>query len=144
MSDRMPPPSHEPVAASVSRPCPCALALGRVPARRWRTRAEVARLLEDLRRRIETNPAEETTNERLSREIGLSEHHLVRLFRVTFGRSPAQYRSECRLESARRRLEEGASVLQAALSAGYTSVPTFTRLFVRRFGCTPGSFRARG
>ena len=56
MNDREPPQSQAPVAVSSFRPCPSALALGKVPARQWRTRADVARLLESLRARIESNP----------------------------------------------------------------------------------------
>ena len=132
------------MAVSSFRPCPSALALGKVPARQWRTRADVARLLESLRARIESNPAESATNRELANAIGLSEHHLVRLFRATYGQSPARYRSEIRLQTARRRIQAGDPIGEAALAAGYSSVPSFTRLFVRRFGRSPSTFRALG
>ncbi len=76
--------------------------------------------------------------------LGLSLHHFHRIFVEATGETPAGYLRRVRLDAAALRLrwtEE--SVGSVALGLGYVSQPAFTRAFRRRFGCTPGQFRAQ-
>ncbi|MBI5085781.1 MAG: helix-turn-helix transcriptional regulator [Acidobacteria bacterium] len=81
---------------------------------------------------------------RLSREACLSEFHFLRCYRRVFGETPHQYQT-------RRRLEWAAHLLRSrdwpvglvCHEAGYSSVPSFVRLFRRHYGITPGQAQNR-
>ena len=58
------------------------------------------------------------------------------------GRPPMQYLTEWRLQRARQMIaESGISIEQVARSVGYQSLPSFSRLFKRHFGVSPGRYR---
>lgn len=75
-------------------------------------------------------------------EAGMSARHFIVQFRALFGETPAQCRNRARLEAAREQLAAGReSITQIALGLGYESVGSFSRLFSRRFGCSPRTYR---
>lgn len=80
----------------------------------------------------------------LAREAGLSASRFHRLYRDTYGQSPKQAQIDARLRRAvDLLLTTGQSVSAIAYDLGYENVSSFTNLFKRRFGMTPGAFRAR-
>ena len=67
-----------------------------------------------------------------------------RVFKQSYGTSPATFVEELRLAEASRRLtSRRVSVDSVARSVGYRSVDVFRRAFERRFGVSPSSYRSR-
>lgn len=78
----------------------------------------------------------------VSRAVGLSKFHLVRLFKAAFGETPMKYAEALRLDRAAERLRSsGALVDEIAFAAGYDSASAFGRAFRRRFAATPSAYR---
>jgi len=81
----------------------------------------------------------------LAGRAGLSPFHLHRVFSAVAGETPKQFTLRLRLERAAILLLTGEqSVLNVALSCGFQSHEAFCRAFRRRFGMSPGAYRARG
>jgi AraC-like DNA-binding protein len=72
---------------------------------------------------------------------GLSRFHFLRLFHATTGMSPYGYLLQRRVELAKQRIEEGWSLVQAALDAGFADQSHLTRRFKAMYGVTPGQYR---
>jgi AraC-like DNA-binding protein len=77
------------------------------------------------------------TQVELAEEVGLSPSQFARRFQKAVGMNFRAYLSRERLNRARRRLEEGLSVKEAAIVAGYSEVSQFSRAFRREFGLRP-------
>ncbi len=74
----------------------------------------------------------------------VSPRHFGRLFKETFGRTPAAHIEELRLGEARQRLTNGhATIDHIASSLGYASADVFRRAFERRFHLPPSLYRER-
>jgi AraC-like DNA-binding protein len=79
----------------------------------------------------------------LAREAGLSTPHFISQFGAIFGETPLQCRTRARLERARELLlESDEPVSQIALALGFGHFGSFSRLFTRRFGVPPRTYRA--
>lgn len=124
-------------------PCPYALALSRVPRRKWATRAELLERVELTRKMIEQSPGQNLTIESLSRIAGLSQSHFIRLFGDTYGVSPRKMLSNQRMETSKSLLRSGKDLNDVAFEIGYSSVPTFCRRFKEAFGETPKEYKKR-
>jgi AraC-like DNA-binding protein len=75
--------------------------------------------------------------------FALSRSHFRELFRRELGRSPKQHEIDARLARAVELLLcSEKSVSEIAFAVGYANVSSFTRTFTRRYGATPGQFRA--
>ncbi len=82
--------------------------------------------------------------EALAQRVFMSPRHFGRLFKQSFGRTPAVYTEDLRLSEARHRLTEGmATIAHIAASLGYQSDDAFRRAFERRFHLSPATYRAR-
>lgn len=80
----------------------------------------------------------------LAEAAGMSLRSLSRLFRAEIGMSPAAFVEVTRVDMARRLLEESNSPIKAvAHSAGFGSIATLRRAFLRRVNATPQEYRAR-
>jgi transcriptional regulator GlxA family with amidase domain len=99
--------------------------------------------LEAARKRIARHPSKKICTQELARDVNLSLAHFTRLFALTYGRSPAQYRSEIRLQHARVMLQHGSTVAETARKLGYSSASTFARLYRTQFGESPRQTRPR-
>lgn len=73
----------------------------------------------------------------VAREVGFSPFEMIRKFAAVFGETPHQLRRNRRLDEARRLLENGASVTDACMRVGYSSVGSFSTLFRERVGTSP-------
>jgi AraC family transcriptional regulator len=73
----------------------------------------------------------------------LSARQLTRAFRTSRGCSIADYMTQMRIESAKRRLATAESIKEIATSMGFSSQSTFTFAFRRTTGVTPNEFRKR-
>jgi AraC-like DNA-binding protein len=87
------------------------------------------------------NIAEQISLQELADMVQCGSYHLIRLFREQIGMSPHAYLVQLRLEHARKMLEKGESIAEAALSSGFSDQSHLTRKFKFRFGVSPGVYQ---
>lgn len=88
------------------------------------------------------SPTEGWTVETLAQAAGMSRTSFAVQFQKTMNMTPLEYVTRWRMELAKRvLLEPGASLTEAAESAGYSSDSSFTRVFKKETGMTPAEFR---
>jgi AraC family transcriptional regulator len=76
--------------------------------------------------------------------IDVSPGHFARMFRRTFDTSPYRYIIEQRIADAQRIIAEGRmSILEIALTVGFSSQSHFTVAFRKVTGMTPSQFRSK-
>ena len=78
----------------------------------------------------------------LAREVGAGERTLARLFRVEFGSTYPQWRTNVRVFHAMIELSQGATVTETAHRCGWATTSAFIDTFARCMGQTPGTYRA--
>jgi len=84
----------------------------------------------------------EWTVEILAGKAGMSRSSYAARFKTVVGQTPLEYLTQWRMLKAGSMLRsQGSSVLQAARQVGYDSESSFTRVFKRERGLTPGEFR---
>jgi transcriptional regulator GlxA family with amidase domain len=80
----------------------------------------------------------------LADRAAVSERHLVRMFRVQVGMTPARFVERARLEAAKVLLATGDNSQEAvARRAGFGSADTMRRTFRRALGVSPSTYRSR-
>ena len=94
-----------------------------------------------VRARIHEQFAETLSLERLAREVGLSKFHIARCFKEAVGVPPHQYQKLLRLQNARRCIERGACVREAAAASGFSDEAHLSRSFREWLGVSPGMWR---
>lgn len=70
-----------------------------------------------------------------------SEMQVLRQFKTELGATPHRYLIQVRIEQARRLIAAGLSLADAALQAGFADQSHLTRIFRRRYGVTPATYR---
>jgi len=80
----------------------------------------------------------------VARAVGLSPHHLHRLFKAATGITPSAYAVACRVERVRDGLIREGSVTAAIYDAGYGSNGRFYATSDAVLGMSPSAFRAGG
>lgn len=93
---------------------------------------------------IAANVAEQPNLDRIADEIGLSPHHMQRLFTRWVGVSPKKFLQYLTLDRAKASLAANASVLDAAHGSGLSGPGRLHDLFVSHEAVTPGEFKLRG
>lgn len=78
----------------------------------------------------------------LARECALSSGYLARRFRQETGSSLHNFHVLLALQKSKALLRGGASLVEAALAAGFFDQPHLTREFVGTYGMTPGAYQA--
>ncbi len=76
--------------------------------------------------------------------VGISPAHLQRRFRASFGVSPAEYRTQRRLDSLKRSLKDGNDVSAALYDAGFGSPSRIYENGAAKIGMTPATYRDGG
>lgn len=73
----------------------------------------------------------------------MSPSHFSRRFRDVYGETPYSYLMTRRVERAQDLLRQGASVTEACMAVGCTSLGSFSSRFTQVTGVTPSEYRAR-
>jgi len=108
------------------------------------TRDEIFRRLGVARDALESSLDEPLLLGDLARAAALSPFHLHRHFRRAFGETPQSYRRRLRLAGAARSLRGSEKpVTEVALEAGFSSLGSFSSLFKRQYGVSPGTYRLK-
>lgn len=80
----------------------------------------------------------------IARDAQMSPSHFIRQFEAVFGLTPHQFRIDARLDLARRLLARGdSSVTDVCMEVGFSSLGSFSALFLRRVGESPSGYRRR-
>jgi AraC-like DNA-binding protein len=87
------------------------------------------------------DPAANWTVDSLAEHAHMSPSAFALRFKSLIGETPKQTLTRIRLRAGARRLLLGDSLLDAAVSIGYSSEEAFSRAFQRQFGLPPGRWR---
>ena len=97
-------------------------------------------LLESVRTYLMKDPA--ISQEELCRLLGFSASHFSAAFKEKTGKKFVDYRTEIRMEAARKLLcIPSRTVTQVAAQVGYTDYSHFSSIFKKFYGKTPAQFR---
>ena len=80
----------------------------------------------------------------LATKLGVSPHHLQRVFKREVGVTPKQYVAARRLDRLKGRLKEGEMIATATYEAGYGSSSRLYEGAAAQLGMTPGAYRDGG
>lgn len=98
--------------------------------------------IQDMIDWIDNHIEEEPTLDQMSKAIGYSKYYCSSLFHKVAGTTLKKYLADRKLTFAATSLRDSHErILDIALKYGYASQEALTRAFVRRFGCTPNSYR---
>lgn len=98
--------------------------------------------VETVRAYLEAHYVDNVTLDELSALAGQSKYHLLRCFTRHMGISPYSYLETLRIDQARRLLERGVPLAEAAQRTGFADQSHFTRFFKQVTGVTPGQYRS--
>lgn len=88
--------------------------------------------------------AEPLDVDRLAATAGLSKYHFIRVFKATYGRTPAAYLSERRIERAQDLLRAtNLTVTEICHAVGFSSLGSFSARFREVVGESPSDFQKR-
>jgi AraC family transcriptional regulator len=91
---------------------------------------------------INDNLTEDLTLAELAAVAGMNPHHFSRAFKQSAGCPPHRYVIKCRVERAKKLLEDDSlSLVEVGLSVGFQNQSHFTTLFHRLTGVTPRTYR---
>jgi len=82
------------------------------------------------------------TLEEVAHAVGLSRYHFLRVFKRATGLSPHLFRTQRRIDLARRLLRQGQTLVDVALDTGFADQSHFTHKFKQFTGATPKQYLA--
>lgn len=98
--------------------------------------------IRELQQYIADHPGADLTLPRLAERVQMSERHFARVFTTEVGTPPGRYVEQVRLETARRRLEEGDETVESiAVTTGFGTAESMRRAFHLRLGVSPTEYR---
>jgi AraC-like DNA-binding protein len=89
---------------------------------------------------IDDDPLTPLTLADLACASGLSQFQVVRGFARATGLTPHAYLMQRRIDIVRRLIGEGTPLAEAALAGGFADQSHMTRVFVRKYGFSPGAY----
>jgi len=103
-------------------------------------------LLVHLRRardQVDRDYAQPLELDALAASAGVSKYHFLRCFAATYGKTPARYLAERRVERAQDLLRAtNLTVTEICLLVGYTSLGSFSSKFRQLVGVSPSAYQA--
>ena len=97
--------------------------------------------IKHVRDRLADETSESPTLACLAAMTGMSQYQLVRRFKAVYGMPPHAWLLQLRAERARWLICNGAALAQAAATCGFADQSHISRIFMRKFGFTPGAWR---
>lgn len=94
----------------------------------------------DIMEYIRKHYAEKISLTQIADQFYLTQSHVARLFKKHTGESVLNYINQIRIENAKKLLEDGVSVKDAADQVGYDSLNNFYKYFKRYTGTTPAEY----
>lgn len=79
---------------------------------------------------------------KLASAVNLSPHHFAKMFKLSFGESPASFINWVRIEKAKALLKTNTSLVEISAQLGFTHQSHMTMAFKRMLGVTPARYRA--
>jgi AraC-like DNA-binding protein len=76
----------------------------------------------------------------ISDEAYFSKFHFIRIFKKIYGKTPHRYLTTVRIENAMQLLRLNTSVTQTCFAVGFESMSSFSGLFKRIVGISPGAY----
>jgi AraC-like DNA-binding protein len=73
--------------------------------------------------------------------VGIGKFQLLRRFRRVYGTTPHDWLLQRRADRARGLIRNGVPLVEAAANAGFADQSHMTRVFVKRYGFTPGEWK---
>lgn len=95
-----------------------------------------------VKERIDDEPTASITLESLARASGLSRFQVLRGFAGATGFTPQAYLMQRRTDLARRLIADGTGLAEVAAASGFADQSHMTRIFVRKYGISPGTYAA--
>lgn len=89
---------------------------------------------------IDDDPTAAVTLSDLAQAAGLSRFQVVRGFSKSFGLTPHAYVVQRRIDLARRLIARGVPLAEAAAEGGFADQSHMTRIFVHKYGISPGAY----
>jgi AraC-like DNA-binding protein len=102
---------------------------------------DVLRRLARAREAMHDEFAEALRLRALARAAGLSEKHFRRLFEQAYGETPGRFLARLRIGRAKELLARGASVTEACMGVGFSSLGSFSSKFAGETGRSPREFQ---
>ena len=91
--------------------------------------------------RLADAPLEAPTLSELALLAGIGKFQLLRRFRKVYGTTPHDWLLQRRADRARGLIRQGLALAEVAASTGFADQSHMTRVFVQRFGFTPGAWK---
>jgi AraC family transcriptional regulator len=110
-------------------------------AAKTETNNRLFHLVWDAKNYLDNHFLEKMDIETLSKTIGLSEYHFIRLFKKIVDVSPYQYIISRRLAFSKILLLDNHSVQETAFLVGFADVFSFSKSFKNAFGVSPNGFK---
>lgn len=98
------------------------------------------RVIRGAREFLSENLAEKITLEETAAAVGLSRYHFLRVFKKAAGIPPHVFRTQKRLDAAKKYLKQDMPFADVALETGFTDQSHFTNKFRQFFGVTPRQY----
>lgn len=118
------------------------LQVSRIDAVKRSTREELFRRVQAAAIFVHDNYARDIDLGTVARQVGMAPHHLHRTFRAIQGLTLHRSIVQLRMNEAKRLLQQTDMPISSVCNrVGYSSLPSFTRLFRSRFGCAPSALR---
>lgn len=96
-----------------------------------------------IREMIHDGLAEKLTIEKLAALVDLSPFHFARMFKLSFGESPASFITRARVDSIKHLLQQNKSLAEISLLTGFNQQSHMTQHFKRLTGMTPAIYRQK-
>jgi len=103
-------------------------------------RASIPNAIFEAKSLIDDDPARSITLADLAQVSGLSRFQVLRAFVRSTGLTPHAYLVQRRIDVARRLIAVGTRLAEAAAASGFSDQSHMTRIFVRRYGISPGAY----
>jgi AraC-like DNA-binding protein len=116
------------------------LVAGIMRARPATVRPVIPSSIRIAREMMDDDPAAAMSLSDLARASALSRFQVLRAFFKATGMTPHAYLVQRRIDLARRLMAAGTPLAEAALAAGFADQSHMTRVFVSKYGVSPGSY----